>query len=412
MLLYENKKAKLLNLLKIGLNPFKKFVCTGEIKEELGLVKSRKHLIELITSLLSNKDQNIIIPIIGDIGIGKTHFFWALKQKLYYYNTIYISLENVYKKFYYNIYSEFIEEMGVKALRSVTSDLCNGWGALQKKFGFFHLADINKVRDTAYTELSEHFKHKSVLMEVLNVITTHQLDPYKKMEAENWLLGEPMDYKDLSRLSINHDLKNKKYAYTTLKIMVENSKLGCLLFIDDFERIISVIKRSKEEEEESEDDIYSSNWLYGREETSPDAIAAQKIFKKILELKQIKGLKIIITLKSMESFEEIKKMILEEQYQDLLSIIQEPLILENFTQSDFFQFYRKKMRDYLRNLGYSDFLDDNPYNLFPLDENILNKVYKDTGGNPRKISKALINIFNEIIYSNEPLSNILLEFQS
>ena len=44
MLIYENFKAKLLNILKFGINPFKKFVSTGELKEDLGLMKSRKKI--------------------------------------------------------------------------------------------------------------------------------------------------------------------------------------------------------------------------------------------------------------------------------------------------------------------------------------------------------------------------------
>ncbi len=48
ILLYENRKAKLLNILKIGINPFKKFVSTGEIEEELGLVQSRENLLNII----------------------------------------------------------------------------------------------------------------------------------------------------------------------------------------------------------------------------------------------------------------------------------------------------------------------------------------------------------------------------
>ena len=45
MLLYENKKIKLLNYIKTGLNPFKNFVSTGEIEERLGVVQSRKDII-------------------------------------------------------------------------------------------------------------------------------------------------------------------------------------------------------------------------------------------------------------------------------------------------------------------------------------------------------------------------------
>ena len=45
-LLYENKKARFLQFLKMGINPFKKFVSTGEIKEEVGLVPSRQKFLK------------------------------------------------------------------------------------------------------------------------------------------------------------------------------------------------------------------------------------------------------------------------------------------------------------------------------------------------------------------------------
>jgi len=110
MLLFENKQQKLLNFLKFTGSPFKKFVSTGEIEEDLGLVQSRQDLLYSIINIIE-KDENFILPIIGDVGTGKTHLFWALKHELYYYNIVYVSLEEVIKKFYYYIYSEFIENM-------------------------------------------------------------------------------------------------------------------------------------------------------------------------------------------------------------------------------------------------------------------------------------------------------------
>ena len=92
VLLYENRKQKFLNILRLGLNPFKKFVSTGEIKEDLGIIRSREHFLDTIVELIEN-NQNFILPIIGGVGSGKTHFFWALKEKLYYYNLVYLSLE-------------------------------------------------------------------------------------------------------------------------------------------------------------------------------------------------------------------------------------------------------------------------------------------------------------------------------
>ncbi|MBA7668687.1 hypothetical protein ES703_76802 [subsurface metagenome] len=203
MLIFENKEQKLLNLLKFTGSPFKKFVSTGEIKEDIGLVQSRQDFVQSIINILE-KDENLILPIIGDVGTGKTHLYWALKHELYYYNIVYISLENVIKKFYYNTYSEFIENMGIEVLRNIARRLCNEWGALDRKFGFFHLGDIEKVKKVACENWAPNFENKAAIMDVINALTAHQLDPYKKIEAERWFLGEVIDIRDLSRLNLKH----------------------------------------------------------------------------------------------------------------------------------------------------------------------------------------------------------------
>ena len=406
MLLYENKKGKLLTFLKIGLNPFKKFVATGEIKENIDLAESRFDLIESIKKLIEN-EKNIILPIIGGVGTGKTHLFWTLENKLHYHNTVYISLENVYRKFYYNIYSEYIEEIGPEVLRSITNELCNNWGKFErKKFGFFHAADIDKVRKIAFERLSsQNFEDKIALKDVINAITTHQLDPWKKVEAERWLLGELMDSKELSHINLQYDLRKSSYAYTVLKIIIENSKLKSVLFIDDFEKIISLMKLDQESEE-----IFEPNWLYGDSTSSAEKLAAEKILDKIINLQTIEGLNIIITLKSVEALEEIKTLVKERDI-NLLSTFKEPLFLSNFKEGDIYEFYKKNIEEFLITIDYLDFLKENPNTYFPLNEKILKNIFHKTNGNPREIIKYLIKIFNEIIYSDEDLENILKDYE-
>lgn len=404
MLIYENKKAKLLNILKIGINPFKKFVATGEIKEDLGFVSSRKHLMDSIISIIKS-NENFILPIIGEVGNGKTHLFWNLKKELLFHNSFYISLEN-YKNFYYSLYSEYIEELGVEFLRSIANELCNEWGALERKFGFFHMADINKVRETAYKKISKYFEDKSALNDIINAITAHQLDPYKKLEAENWLLGELMDFRDLAHLNLLYDLRRKSYAFTMLKIIIENSKLGSVLFIDDFEKIISLMKP-----EEGSEEIFDPSYLYGSEGRSLDNIAAQKILEKILNLQKIRRIKIIITLNSIDSLEEIKKNIKEKE-KNLLLTFKKPLFLSNFVEKDMFEFYRENMKNFLKSVNYLEFIEENPDSYFPLNENILRNIYKKANGNPRQILKHLIKIFNEIIYSDDKLENIIQSYEN
>ncbi|MHA1535769.1 MAG: hypothetical protein ACTSP8_13710, partial [Promethearchaeota archaeon] len=350
MILYENKKELLLNIIKWGNNPFKKFVSTGEIKEDLDLVNSRIELIKKINDLVKN-ESNFILPIIGDIGSGKSHLFWDLRNNLYYYNTIYISLEYVYKKLFSNIYSEFIENLEMEPLKYIVNQLCDKWGALERKFGFFHVADIEKVQKYAFEQLSNKYKEvePETLRDVINGITIHQLDPYKKIEAERWLLGELMDVKELSTLNLIHDLRKGKNAYLILRLLVENSKSGTILFIDDFGKIISILSPQSEQTEE----VFDPSWLYGTDE-SPNDIAADKIFNKIVQLQKIEGLRIIITLKSKESLVEIRKKY-SEKSSELLSSIKEPYFLCEFKEEDVYELYSSTMSKFYESIDHAEF---------------------------------------------------------
>lgn len=390
MLIFENKKQKLLNLLKFTGSPFKKFVSTGEIEEDIGLVQSRQDFVQSIINVLE-KDENLILPIIGDVGTGKTHLYWALKHELYYYNIVYISLENVIKKFYYNTYSEFIENMGIEVLRNIARRLCNEWGALDRKFGFFHLGDIEKVKKVACENWAPNFENKAAIMDVINALTAHQLDPYKKIEAERWFLGEVIDIRDLSRLNLKHDLRERNNSYTMLKVLVENAMVSSVLFIDDFEKIISMIKPISIEEETEE--VFDRSWLYGTEQ-SPEKRTADKVLDNILNLNKINGLKIIITIKSPEFYKEIISEI-EDKNSNLLDLVKEPIILSNFIKEDLFTFYKRNLEFFFGQINYFDYFRDFSNSYYPLNEEVLNYIYNQTKGNPREIIKLLIKIFND-----------------
>ncbi|NHJ19755.1 MAG: hypothetical protein EAX91_02340 [Candidatus Lokiarchaeota archaeon] len=407
MILYENNSARLLNIIKWGNNPFKKFVSTSEIKEELDFVKSREGLINRIKTIVK-EDRNFILPVIGEVGSGKTHLYWALKNSLYYYNTFYISLESVYKKFFYNIYSEFIEKLEIAPLKFVVNQLCENWGALERKYGFFQVVDIEKIKKTAINQLSAKYSEiePEILKDAITGITTHQLDPYKKIEAERWLLGKLLDAKELSILNITHDLHKGKNAYVLLRLFIENSKLGTILFIDDFEKIVGISNPQDDLVEE----VFDPSWLYGAER-SPNDIASEKIFSKITQLQNIDGLRVIITLKSIDSLEQIKK-----KYQDidseLLPPIKEPIFLENFSEEDIFELYKSTMRNFFNNIECNEFTKEFENNYFPLNSTILKNVFRQAHGNPRVIIKTLIRIFNEIIEDEEDLETILKNYEN
>lgn len=415
MLLFENIEQKLINTLKFVGSPFKKFVSTGEIKEDVGLVQSRQDFLQNIANIIK-QNENFILPIIGEVGQGKTHLYWALKHELYNYNIVYISLETVYKKFYYNTYAEFIENLGEKSeervepLRNMTKRLCHEWDAGERKFGFFQIADIEKVKHQAYKKWSRKFDDKDALMDVITAITAHQCDPYKKVEAERWLIGDLMDVRDLSRLNLKYDLRKRNIAFTMLKVLIENLKKESVLFIDDFERIISIktpIYDTTEETEEIEE-VFDPSW-FGTKQT-PENYTSEKVLDKILDLHKIRGLRIIITLKSIDYLEEIKRKI-ENKNRTLLLMMKKPLIMSDFVEEDIFQFYKNNLDFFFASVNYNDYFKHFSTSFFPLNKDVLKYIFKEANGNPREVIKYFIKIFNEIITSNERLEDILAKYQ-
>jgi hypothetical protein len=421
MLLFENKEQKLINILKFIGSPFKKFVSTGEIKEDIGLVPSRQEFLQNIVNIIK-KNENFILPIIGDVGTGKSHLYWSLKNVLYNYNIVYISLETVHKKFYYRTYSEFIENMAVKLgdkmdsedrvepLRNMTKQLCNEWGANQKKFGFFQIADIDKTKEVAFKKWTHKYEEKDALMDIITAITAHQLDPYKKFEAERWLIGELMNFRDLSRLNLKHDLRKRSHAFTMLRVFIENSNKKSLLFLDDFESVIPLQKTSYESAEEVEEleEVFDPRWFGNKQ--IPEKYSAEKTLDKILELHKIEGLRMIITLKSIDYLEELKRKI-REKNEKLLSMLKEPLTLSDFIEEDLNQFYKENLELFFAKVNYHEYPKFFSKSFFPLNETVLKYVFREANGNPREIIKYLIKIFNDIIISNENLEDIIEKYQ-
>ncbi|MHA2269708.1 MAG: hypothetical protein ACXAB8_18090, partial [Promethearchaeota archaeon] len=307
-----------------------------------------------------------------------------LKNVLHNFNTIYISLETVYKKFYYRTYSEFIESMAVKLsdkidsedrvepLRNMTKQLCNEWGANQRKFGFFPLADIEKTKKIAYKKWGLKYENKEALMDIITAITAHQLEPYKKFEAERWLIGELMDVRDLSRLNLKHDLRKRGHAFTMLKVFIENSNKGSLLFLDDFEKVVPIQKDIYESSEQAEDieEVFDPRWFGTKK--APENYSAEKTLDKVLELHKINGLKMIITLKSIENLEELKKKI-REKNQKLLPMLREPLIMSDFKEEDLFQFYKENLELFFAKANYHEYAKSFSKSFFPLNETV--KIY-------------------------------------
>ena len=161
----------------------------------------------------------------------------------------------------------------------------------------------------------------------------------------------------------------------------------------NFEKLISMTKPQEDAEE-----VFDPSWLYGPE-TTPEEIASKKIIKRITKLKKINGLRIIITLKSIKALDEIKQWFKELQTPNFN--FNAPIILKKFEEEDIFEFYKNSMKSFTEKLEIQSLVKINELDYFPLNEDILRNIYHKYDGNPRKIIKAFIRIFNKIILSHE-----------
>lgn len=157
------------------------------------------------------------------------------------------------------------------------------------------------------------------------------------------------------------------------------------------------------------EEVFDPSWLYGQMQ-NPEEITSQKLLQKIIKLQSIKGLHLIITLKSDQSLEEIKKRFHELSKEKTIKFI-EPIYIENFTEDDIHDFYLNNIMHFLENLGLTK-LAKAEFDYFPLNKQILKTLYSRSNGNPREIIKLLIKIFNEIIFSNDDINTILEKYES
>jgi len=111
----------------------------------------------------------------------------------------------------------------------------------------------------------------------------------------------------------------------------------------------------------------------------------------------------------VEALEEIKALI-REKNPELLLTFKEPIFMTDLEESDIYSFYKENMEHFLRTIDFLEFLEEYPDSYFPLNERILKSIYEKTSGNPRQIIKQFIKIFNEIIYANEKIEDIIRSY--
>ncbi len=392
----ESEKA-LLSRLSTSLGPFENFVSKMDLEEKLPLVPDRQFIIDQIVSLLKDATNNVIIPIIGEVGQGKTHLCWQIKKTLKIRAfPVFLEIPADAKLFYYNLYTELVENIGAESLRDLSNRISDLWGAQEKKFGIFRTSNVEEVLSHAKEMVKfTESRHQSELEDCMRIIITHAIDPDKSMVAERWLLGEVMDPDELYFLGVSSNLNSRFVANELLKLLLHYLPEGILLIIDDLD---------ESWERYNSPDLIEDDWtqVFVSQESSGSA-SLEGIPEFFQDLGQL-----FLDFPNIHLLFTIKPNHEEEIFGYLSAVLKENYMIPAvpippFSLTDLEVYYHQAIRNYCK----AQHLQSQQISpIFPWSTEILEKIFYKSGGNPRKIIRKFQDAFDFLLYDREPLEEI------
>jgi len=387
----EEEKELYLEVLREGTTPFDRFVSRGDIEDVIDIPRSRQTIDRNVFRAVQQTqlDQSTrLIPILGEAGTGKTHAYWAYKdrerkmlqtdettEELVYegpggWTIVYVPSPPASIRILLHVYSCIIDDMGADILQIVSEKLVKKWGGKKKKhLGIFGSADIEEVIQAGIRN------YPGVFADCVKALVIYEMDKDRKVLAERWLLGEDLDETELDKLGINSVIEEDDICLAMIKLLTEHTDKTIVLYFDELE---------------------SPYRMHG-----PDA--ERKFLEVIKRLyNEVKNLVIVIAV-----LKEIWPRILEIADMPLRSRMEPEHELQNWTHDDLKLYFAKSMLHFWTQNN----LNPPTYPLFPLNDQVLNSIYEKSDGNQRSIIK-LIRIFVDKIISGEMTLEELMKDES
>ena len=367
-----------LDTLREGTTPFDRFASRGDIQDPVDVPTPRKAIDNAVFRAIrqTKRDKSTrLIPILGSAGSGKTHTYWAFKDKelkakgpkenvieedleeAVDWSIVYVSSPPAPIRILLHVYTCIIDEIGADVLQTVAEKLVDRWGGFKRK-GLFGKTDIDEVIQQGIRE------YPGVFADCVKALVIFELDKSRRPMAERWLLGEDMDETELDTLGINSVIEDDDICLAMIKLITEHLDKVVMLYFDELE---------------------SPYRTHGE--------AAEIRFLETLKrlYNEVKNIVIIGAV-----LKEIWPRILEIADQPLRSRMEPELEIKPFTFADVKLYFAKSMEVFWNENN----LNPPLYPLFPLNETVLETIFNKTKGNPREAIK-LARMFVDKIVNEE-----------
>jgi len=417
-------KQKFVKKLAYLLPPFDRFVAKGELPEQDPVFPAREDSIKIIAQEIK-KTQSLIIPVIGEVGSGKTHFLWGL------YNsfdidaiTAFLSFPRSKEKFLYYLYSNFIKQFGQNNLRDFSQNFGEKFGAAERLFGLFRTQNTDRIALSAINQLRGEYDAES-LEQCVNVTIQHLMNNDKSQIAERWLLGQLMDVEDLFLINATEDLSKEIMAKTMFKLLIENHSQDIVFLFDDLDKAAREFD-SLDTFCKSEDYV---NWAGDIDDicakNAQDLGEFALLDELITLMKDINNFKLVVTLEQAGSSKFIDW--LKEKVKESSVHVADPIYLNSITFEDTEHLYFSRLKNFCLKYNITHPIADRTFKpendieefqdiygqdlYFPLNKEIITEIYGITKGNPRSILKNFKRLFDAIIFEEIKIDDIKAEYK-
>ncbi|NHI94596.1 MAG: hypothetical protein EAX96_19045 [Candidatus Lokiarchaeota archaeon] len=371
-LLEDEQVEMYVDMLKEG-TPFDRFVSHGHQKDplELDIEQPRRQVERIVNRALRSTigDSTArLIPIVGKAGTGKTHYYWVLKDRETkteegkVWKVFYIPSPPAMVRTLQHIYTCLVDEIGIDVIKEVSEKVVKKY----QKRGLISGSGMKETIEIAARD------NPGAAADVVRALITVKMSERKnkKLIAEKWLLAEPLSEEDISLLQVSSIIEEDDTCLAAIKIFAKFMDEVLVFYFDEMEipyrtfgeeaeiNLLETIKRIFNE-------VPNACIITACIDTVWDRIYNDSPEKAALADAALKG--------RMENVAELMP----------------------FTVEDIERFYTNAMKYYWE-IEMNVEPPEDP--LFPLDNNVFNKIYEKSHGNPRDSIKIIRDYLDQVLY--------------
>ncbi len=368
-----------LNALREGPTPFERFVARRDIKDVVDVPTPRKQIDTAVLSAIAETARDKacrLIPVLGSVGAGKTHTYWAYKDKEVkmkdlralgektttettdagpQWTIVYVPNPLPPIQMLQHMYTCIIDELGRDVLQSCAQNVVNRWAGNKRSA---KKKDIDAIITNGLQEYPGSY------VDCIKVLAIYELDKTRHLTAERWLFGEELKGKDLDLLEVKSTLGSDDVCWAMLKLLTENSGQVFVFFFDDFFEASS----------------------------GPERRVETHFFDVLREFySNVKNAVLLLT-DNKDNWPNTLNLV----DRNLRSFMAAPLEIMPFTVEDVKLYFAKSMEQYWRENNLTQPQDP----LFPLNNTVLEILFQKAKGNPRNTVK-LLRLFVDKVVSGE-----------